>query len=185
MPMTKHAHPHSRSSLAVALALLLGTIIWLPLAGGAGPAAAEQARPSVTLPLIDPERGRRLFTNEGCVICHSVNGVGGTAAPALDATVSPPEIDILDFVARMWRGAAAMIELQALELGYQIDLTPDEIADLAGFAGDPRAQAKLSIEDIPGPLRNWLLDEPYWDEEEWPQDDLPEEFPELGDGEDL
>ena len=76
-----------------------------------------------------------------------------------------------------------MIELQNLELGYQIDLTGDEIADLAAFAGTAAAQEGFSIEEIPEPLREWLVDEPYWMSDQWPerfqefdQDGLPFDY---------
>ncbi|MEM9233087.1 MAG: c-type cytochrome, partial [Pseudomonadota bacterium] len=84
----------------------------------------------------DAERGKALFVSEGCVICHSINGVGGQAAPGLDAREWPNEVGAYDFAARMWRGAAVMGDLQRLELGYQIDLTGQELADLTSFSLD-------------------------------------------------
>ena len=37
------------------------------------------------LPEMNSEEGRRLFAEKACVVCHSINGVGGTDAPMLDA----------------------------------------------------------------------------------------------------
>ncbi len=144
----------------------------------------ERAQREVVIPLVDPERGRRLFVTKGCFICHSIGGVGGKAAPVLDATGEGASLDLMGFVARMWRGAPAMLELQLLELGYRIELTGSEIADLAAFTADPEAQRDFSSEDIPDPLRDWQLDEPYWLQEEWPehfeqefdQDELPFDY---------
>lgn len=116
---------------------------------------------------VDPMEGRTLFVEKGCVICHSVNGVGGKAAPALDAEIGGPGIDPLEFAARMWRGAPAMIELQAIELGYTIYLTADDIANLAAFAADRDAQKALSVEDLPETIRSGLLDERFWEMENW------------------
>ncbi len=153
-------------------------------AGHAGEAvrSAEAAEPMaekvVVLPLIDPARGRRLFIAKGCVICHSVAGVGGQAAPAMDADPDARSVNVLDFAARMWRGAPAMLDLQAVELGYQIELSAEEIAHLAGFAADAKAQDGFSREEIPEPMRDWMLDRPYWEEEGWP-DELPDDFPDL------
>jgi mono/diheme cytochrome c family protein len=113
------------------------------------------------------ESGRALFVEKGCVICHSVNGVGGKAAPALDAPIGAPAIDSLEFAARMWRGAPAMIELQSIELGYTIYLTADEIGDLAAFAADRDAQKTVSLEGLPENIRNGLLDERFWEMEDW------------------
>ncbi len=60
----------------------------LPLAiiFAAGAAAAEPVGSSFSIPIPDAERGRELFVQKACVVCHSVNGVGGTIGPALDAT---------------------------------------------------------------------------------------------------
>lgn len=116
---------------------------------------------------VNSANGRSLFVDKGCVICHSVNGVGGKAAPALDAAIGAPAIDPLDFAARMWRGAPAMIELQSIELGYTIYLTADEIADIAAFAGDIAEQKTLNLEDVPETLRSGFLDEQFWEVENW------------------
>jgi hypothetical protein len=113
------------------------------------------------------DEGRVTFVKKGCVICHSVNGVGGKAAPTLDVEIGAQPIDPLDFAARMWAGAPAMIELQSIELGYTVSLTAQEIANLAAFAGDRAAQRLLKADDIPEPMRDSLLDERFWEVEEW------------------
>ena len=140
-------------------------------------AVAVSLKPAVTRD-VDPMRGRTAFVEKGCVICHSVNGVGGKAAPALDAEIGAPAVDPLDFAARMWRGAPAMIELQAIELGYTIYLTADDIADLAAFAADRDAQKSLKLDDLSESIRAGFLDERFWEVENW-DDDLGE----LPDGE--
>ncbi len=116
---------------------------------------------------VDGARGRVLFVDKGCVICHAVNGVGGKAAPALDAEIGGQAVDPLEFAARMWRGAPAMIELQAVELGYSISLTADEIGDLAAFAADREQQQILTADDLPETIKNGLLDEQFWEIEDW------------------
>ena len=150
-------------------------------------AEGENATPVSLKPIVkrdvDPMRGRELFVEKGCVICHAVNGVGGKAAPVLDAEIGAPAVDPLDFAARMWAGAPAMIELQAIELGYTIYLTADDIADLAAFAADRDAQKGLSVEDLPETIRSGLLDERFWEMEDWDdylrqgqEGDFPEEI---------
>ena len=67
----------------------------------------------------------------------------------------------------MWRGAPAMIELQSIELGYTIYLTADEIGDLAAFAADRDTQKKLNLEGLPENIRDGLLDERFWEMEDW------------------
>jgi mono/diheme cytochrome c family protein len=115
----------------------------------------------------DATVGRALFVEKGCVLCHSINGVGGKAAPALDAADPYVKPDPLEFAARMWRGAPAMVEFQSVELGYVIDLSADDIAHLATFAASREEQKLLLDSAIPGPMRDSLLDERYWEMEDW------------------
>lgn len=124
----------------------------------------------MVLPLPDPARGQQLFVTKGCFVCHAVNGIGGTAAPALDAPDDIVRLDVLRFAARMWWGALAMLELQNLELGYEIQLDGSEIADLAAFAASAETQQGFSMDDIPVILQPWMIDEPYWMGEDWPED---------------
>ncbi|MGI9437165.1 MAG: c-type cytochrome [Geminicoccaceae bacterium] len=123
----------------------------------------------IVLPLIDADRGRRLFVAKGCFLCHAVNGTGGIAAPALNAPEGAEQLDPMSFVAGMWSGASAMLELQSLELGYQIELSGEEIADLAAFAASPEAQRTFSMEEIPETMRDWIIEKPYWQGEGWPE----------------
>ena len=96
----------------------------------------------------DAARGRTLFVSKGCVVCHAINEVGGTSAPPLDPEVAPGEVDPLDFVARMWRGAEPMIFMQQQELGVQIDFTGQELADIIAFVRDPRERRKFSEQTL-------------------------------------
>ena len=124
---------------------------------------------TVVLPIVDADHGRRLFVTKGCVLCHAINGAGGIAAPALDAGDGGEQLDVMSFVVRMWNGAQAMIELQALELGYQVELTGDEIGDLAAFAASPKAQRGFSMADIPDAMHGWIIEKPYWMGDGWPE----------------
>lgn len=184
MPLPNSNTPLPIRLAAVALALILG----LGLApestlaqSSAKPQAKESSRMSVVMPLIDSKRGRRLFVTKGCFICHSIKGVGGKAAPALDANTQSKSIDVVGFIARLWRGAPIMFELQAMELGYRIEFSPDEFADLAGFIGNAKAQEGFSQGEIPELVREWKLDEAWWKDptvEDW-RSRLPKEFPKL------
>ena len=116
--------------------------------------------PGVLVPIINPSEGRRLFISKGCVVCHSVNGVGGMGGPPLDSPTTGEPVDIADFAARMWRGARAMSEWQIRELGYQIELTGQEIGHLAAFMADRRTQARLTLRDLPEVIRDWMVEEP-------------------------
>ena len=129
---------------------------------------AQDQGQMMVVPDVDAMRGRRLFVMKGCVTCHSVKAVGGKVAPALDAPEENSSVNLLDFAARMWRGASAMQELQSIELGYRTELTGQEIGYLAAFASDPTVQQGFSIDEVPDLLKDWFIDERYWDQGEWP-----------------
>ncbi len=150
-----------RTLAAFAAAVVALTLAPLPAAVPAADQDKNGQSPGLklVLPAIDAERGRQLFVTKGCVYCHSVNGVGGKAAPPLDSDAAQPTVNLTDFAARMWSGAPAMIELQEMDLGYQIHLSGDELAHLAAFANDPAEQKKLVEEQVPELMREWYLDE--------------------------
>ncbi|WP_292447830.1 c-type cytochrome [Mesorhizobium sp.] len=105
--------------------------------------------PGMMMPPMNSAHGRRLFAEKGCVVCHSVNGIGGEDAPALDAATMSKGMNPFDFVAKMWRGAPAMIEMQNDELGSQIEFTGDELEDIIAFVHDEAEQKKFTKADIP------------------------------------
>jgi len=147
-------------ALALAAGAVLGAAAGLATVQDASAAAMSEMR-KLVVPLASAEEGKKLFVGKGCVVCHQVNGVGGKAAPALDADSESPYFDVFDFAARMWRGAPTMITLQEMELGYQIELNGEELAHLAAFASDPKVQSSFSEKDIPEVIRDWMVDEVY------------------------
>ena len=151
--------------------LALATMAALGYLDGMTSAGRAQARGDVPLvvelPAVDPARGRELFVSKGCVICHAVNGVGGLAAPPLEREGRSSTVDVAGFAARMWRGAGPMVWLQTLEMGYQIDLTGEDIAHLAGFVQDVREQALFTEDALPDFVRDSLLTELYRRPEDW------------------
>lgn len=110
--------------------------------------------PGLSMPKMNATNGRKLFASKGCVVCHSINGVGGDDAPALDAKTMKPHMNPFEFAARMWRGAGAMIAMQQDELGGQIELNGSELADIIAFAHDKSEQAKFSEADIPENIKS-------------------------------
>jgi cytochrome c len=110
----------------------------------------------LVLPPMDAARGRALFANKGCVVCHSVNGVGVDIGPSLNAADMSSPMNAFEFAARMWRGAAAMTAMQEMEFGGVIDLTGQDLADLVAFAHDAEEQAKLTVGDVPEQFRDRL-----------------------------
>jgi len=103
----------------------------------------------LAVPAMDAERGRELFVETGCVVCHVVNNVGGDIGPSLNASDLPTPMNTFEFAARMWRGAAAMTAMQQDMLGEVIPLTGQDLADLIAFAHDAHEQEKLTESQIP------------------------------------
>ncbi len=158
--MTYPANRHAIFAIAT-----LAIAAWYSSPLTAEEAANDQTPPAgvtAVTPTLNAERGRDLFVSKGCVVCHAINGVGGKAAPALDATDESRQADIADFAARMWRSAFAMAELQAVEFAYQIELEGDEMADLAAFAADHVTQETFTEDHIPDDMKDWILEEPFY-----------------------
>jgi mono/diheme cytochrome c family protein len=171
--MIRSSHNVYSEVMMMRVSILAGAIALCSSFAVADPFVRQQ----IVLPVPDAERGRFLFASKGCVVCHSINGVGGKAGPALDAEADDRAIDPLEFAARMWRGAGAMAFLQSMEFGYQIEMAGDEIADLAAFIASRALQSTFSEKDVPEVMRGWTVDEPFPAfGEEWldrePSDDL-------------
>ena len=110
----------------------------------------------LTMPMMNPASGRKLFASKGCVVCHSVNGVGGEDAPPLDAETMPAVMNPFDFAAKMWRGAGTMIAVQEDELGEQIEFTGNELANIIAFVHNAEEQKKFSEADIPPRIKELM-----------------------------
>lgn len=65
----------------------------------------------------------------------------------------------LDFAARMWRGATAMITMQEDEIGGQIERIGKELADIIAFVHDPAEQAMFSETDTPDDIEPKMIDD--------------------------
>lgn len=153
--------------VAIPLAFPAQSAEHAPAQGGAagagkGPGMMEgqmmgnQPSAGLLMPMMNPARGRELFASKGCVVCHSVNGVGGTDAPPLDASEMPGVMNPFEFAAKMWRGAEAMIYLQQEELGEQIEFSGAELADIIAFAHSSEEQQKFSEVDIPPRIKDLM-----------------------------
>ncbi len=112
--------------------------------------------PSMRMPSMNPERGRRLFVDKGCVACHAINGVGGHDATNLDAHTMRPMMNPFEFAAKMWAMAPAMIYAQEEALGEQILFTGDELADIVAFVHNDAAQHDFSEADLTSQARKMM-----------------------------
>ena len=132
----------------------LGALVLLATVGSVATSnaatAQENASPNVKM---DAERGKALFAERGCVICHSVNNVGSNVAVSLDASNMTVAREPFEFFARMWRGAPQMIALQQADLGYQIDFSGQDIADIFAFVQSREMQEDFTEADLPAHIK--------------------------------
>jgi cytochrome c551/c552 len=131
----------------------------------------EMMAPGLMMPTMNAARGRELFASKGCVVCHSINGVGGEDAPMLDAEFMDDVMNPFEFAARMWRGAGAMVALQEDELGGQIALTGEQLADIIAFVHDAEEQSKFSMADVPHEIEEMMHHDGADDHHEEDKDD--------------
>lgn len=144
--------------------LLCGFIaVTASISGVAAIAASHSTQTSDTkvanglvLPPMSATNGRFLFGSKACVVCHSVNGIGGEDAPMLNAEFMDQPMNPFDFAAKMWRGAEAMVLLQREELGNVIQMSGQELADITAFVHDRQEQAKFSTADIPEDIQELM-----------------------------
>ena len=138
---------------------IVGAIVSAVLLTAGGNGMAHAAEMQLMMAGADAARGRALFVSKGCVACHAINEIGGTTGPPLDVEFAPGEVDPLDFVARMWRGAEALVFMQQSLFGAQLDFTGEELADIIAFAHNPKEQRKFSEADVPPALRRLIREQ--------------------------
>jgi len=157
-------------TLRQAIPILTVALVATGLAGSGAVYAQESTEPAASsmsgsssmmmggmkIPEMNADRGRVLFVEKGCVMCHSINGVGGEDAPALDAHTMKPMMNPFAFAAKMWKMAPAMIAAQEDELGGQILFTGDELADMIAFVHDDEAQHHFSEGDLTPEMREMM-----------------------------
>jgi cytochrome c len=100
--MTKIAMNSGAATVFLTLAL---TMTNAPLSAqeqtGTMPMDMPMMSTGLVLPRMDPVQGRALFASKGCVVCHSINGVGGTDAPMLDAEFMDLPMNPFEFAASL------------------------------------------------------------------------------------
>ncbi len=94
-----------------------------------------------------PEVGKRLFADKKCIVCHQVEGRGGTVGPRVDTFkgfASP-----LYVASAMWNHGPRMAEAMAAEHVERPTLTPDELRDLIAFLS-PATGGKGPVQVLAG-----------------------------------
>lgn len=125
---------------------------------GVARADSASAAPGLALPAMNPQRGRALFASKGCVVCHSINGVGGLDAAPLDASTMDPAMNPFEFFARMLAVMTPMVAMQEDRLGQQVELSAEELGDLVAFIHDSDSQKTFSEDEIPEDIEHLMED---------------------------
>ncbi|MEE8470759.1 MAG: c-type cytochrome [Dehalococcoidia bacterium] len=129
--------------------VLMATALLLFYSNTSGATDAQsRVGASIVIPEMNPERGKRLFIEKGCVACHAINGVGGKDAPPMDAHHDMGAVNPFDFAVEMWEHAAGMIYAQEEVMGEQIMFTGQELADIIAFLHNEEAQHAFSEADL-------------------------------------
>lgn len=87
---------------------------------------------SATVPLGDSARGAKLFQEQKCVVCHSVNGQGGKSGPDLGKTVGKGYTPAT-LASRMWSHAPQMWEAIERASMKPLKLSTQQAADLYAY----------------------------------------------------
>lgn len=160
--MDRNRHLVVASSFAaagLAVAFALAPVAAQLTRGGAANAAeaAVEISPGLVLPPMNPTRGKQLYAAKGCVVCHAINGVGGTDAPDISVGTMAPAMNPFDFAAAMWNHSQGMIAVQMDELGGQIEFEDgQELADIVAFIHDGALQKAFTVDDVPPDIRQYL-----------------------------
>jgi cytochrome c551/c552 len=93
----------------------------------------------------DAEEGRVLFTEKGCIECHSVGGIGGRVGP--DLAKRGARWGLTEFAAAMWNKAPRMLaEMKARNIEVP-RLGAGEMADLVAYLYSVRYFAEVGEPD--------------------------------------
>ncbi len=157
----------SKTFAGLAIAVLVGAMM-TPLPVLASEDEEEDAMPeaAIVIPMMNAARGRELFAEKGCVVCHQVNGIGGEDAESFDIEEFSIPVNPFHVAAKMWDHAAAMIPEQQEELGGQIELSGQELADIVGFLASPDLRKGFSEDMVPERIREIIEHEKEESEEE-------------------
>ena len=79
----------------------------------------------------DPQAGRQLFQQKGCVACHGAGGAGGGRAPVLSARALPRTLG--QFAGLMWNHAPSMWASMQAQQVPRPQFSNKEMADLIAY----------------------------------------------------
>lgn len=115
--------------MKIKLLLLALTLLGI-LAYDSASALGGQEPLSLLLPA-NPLQGSRLFTEKGCLRCHSVYGVGGVTGPDLGQGIL--KRPLLDIAGAMWNHSPRMAHVFQEQRATRPQFKPEEMASLLAF----------------------------------------------------
>ncbi|HEX6228692.1 MAG TPA: c-type cytochrome [Solirubrobacterales bacterium] len=122
----------------------VGVLIGILIEGDDGPSAEE---PLEAASIGNAAQGRELFVSQGCAMCHSYEGRGGTDAPSLDFMKGELSATaIADMSGTIWNHVPEMQEAFAEEEIPFPEFEADQMADLVAYlhGGGPPPDAPES-----------------------------------------
>jgi len=95
----------------------------------------------------DPERGKRLFEQKQCVICHQLRGRGGVIGPRLDFFSRSSPIQL---AAGLWNHAPGMAEAMYRTRVSRPTLSGPELGALASYLTSNSRNSESVLNVLPG-----------------------------------
>ena len=111
-------------------AVIFAVVLWVGFGSVVGAALAAAESASLLLSG-NPLEGSRLFSDKGCLGCHSVYGVGGVGGPELGQGIL--KRPLLDIAGVMWNHAPGMVHLFQEQRTTLPQFKPAEMASLLEF----------------------------------------------------
>lgn len=96
----------------------------------------------------NPDRGRELFTDKGCITCHQIRGTGGVIGPGLDRLAEGSPIAL---ASAMWNHGTGMLRTLEATNVRRPTFSGAELDDLIAFVrGDARRTPDSDLYVVPG-----------------------------------
>jgi len=104
----------------------------------------------------DPSAGQRVFSEKGCIRCHSADGTGGKTAPDLSDIAAAG--DTTGWTGAMLNHAGSMVGPISTTLGQWPEFSGSEMNDLIAYVNHNALQSATGTSQMPGNAeRGWAV----------------------------
>lgn len=79
----------------------------------------------------NPRKGKELFSEKGCIACHSIDGEGGAVGP--DLGESPLRLGVMEIAGRMWNHAPEMASARKAMKQERVQFSSPEMNDVIAY----------------------------------------------------